>query len=703
MAPMNATRRRNQRPMEVGFRGPTKRKTDGFLSLRALRILTRFALALSCATNAWAQDQSRDLTERSLEDLMNIEVTSVSKKEQKLSRTAAAIFVITREDIRRSGATNIPDLLRMVPGMEIAQINNDTWAISARGLNQEFANELLVLVDGRNVYTPTFGGVFWDAVDVPLEDIERIEVIRGPGGSIWGANAVNGVVNIITQKASETKGALVSGAAGNLEDGLGILQYGSTLGKDTDIRFFAKYHDESSLTSLTGENGGDGWHALRGGFRADTVLSAKDALMTQGDIFLQREGGPVSILPSVTSPGPLNIEAQQNQSGGFFQFVWNHKFSDTSETSLNLSYTGYDIEDIIATLKEGRKTVSADFQDHIAWGSRNDVVWGGSYSYSNSHSIGNLSVSLTPPNRAIQVFSTFVQDEIALIPDRLFLTAGAKLEHNYYSGFGLMPSARVSYPFSKRQTVWAAVSRALRTPDSLDTGIRFNLGSSPGPGGTPILTSLFGNPHFKDESLVAYEFGYRTTLSDRVSIDLAAFYNDYDHQQTVEPAAPFPESQPAPAHIVMPSTYRNLARGEEHGIELAANWKLTSRWTLSPGCDFARIHLHTLPGSQDTQTVPETEGSDPHVHAQLRSHFELSRRIHWDTSAYFTGRLFFQKVPSYARLDTNLSWRLREKISLSVVGQNLLESHHLEFEEAIGGQGSTRIARSAYASLAWRF
>jgi iron complex outermembrane recepter protein len=681
---------------------PIKRKHVVSINRRA-RIVARASAMLvilaSVPLPAWPQS-APDLADRSLEDLMNVEVTSVSKKEQTLSRTAAAVFVITQEDIRRSGAINIPDLLRMVPGLDVAQIDANTWAISARGLNGQFSNELLVLLDGRNVYTPTFGGVFWDALDLPLENIERIEVIRGPGGTIWGANAVNGVINIITKKAADTKRTMVVAGGGNIDDGFGTVQYGGSAGKSTDYRVYTKYLNQDHFPGIEGQNGGDGWHVLRGGFRSDTELSPKDTLTVEGAMYSGREGDPTIFFPSVTSPGPVNIEMQVDVSGGYIQSVWNHVYSSRSDSSLRVSYDGYSRHDV---LREDRRTFSADFQHHFAWGSRQDVVWALGYGYSSSDTDGNLTFSLNPADLNTQLFSAFVQDEIALIPNRLYITAGTKLEHNYYTGFGLMPSARVTYSPSVHHMVWAAVSRALRTPASTDTASRTSLAGFTGTGGVPVLISLLGNPDFQNEQLIAYEAGYRTTLSNRFSIDFAASYNDYDNQRTTEPAAPFFESTPLPPHIVAPLTYKNLGYQEEHGFEVAANWKVTTHWTVSPGYDFERIHAHVSAASQDTVTALETEGSDPHVHAQLRSHFDLSRRLTWDASAYFTNRLLFQDVPAYTRLDTGLSWQWKEGISLSLVGQNLLKDHHLEFVDSVGATRSAEIKRSVYTKFTWLF
>ena len=647
----------------------------------------------------FSQNAPADLGNKSIEDLMNIEVTSVSRKEQKLSHTASAIFVITGEDIRHSGATNIPDLLRMAPGIDVAQINADTWAISARGLTKEFGNELLVMVDGRNVYTPTTGGVFWDVLDLPLENIERIEVIRGPGGSVWGANAVNGVINIITKKAGETPGVMVVAGGGNIDQGFATTQYGGKLGAKTQYRVYAKYFNQNHFPDESGQNGRDGWHMLRGGFRMDSQLSPKDTLMVQGDIYTGKEGFPTTQFPSVTSPALINVVSRVDLSGGLLQSVWNHTYSPRSDVSLLLSYDTYERGDL---LNEGRQTLDVEFQHHIAWDRRQDIVWGAGYRYSESQSDGSLSISLNPANINTHLFSAFIQDEISLVPDRVSLTVGTKLEHNYYTGFGVMPSARVSYTPTAHQALWAAVSRALRTPAENDAALRVNIAGFPGPGGVPVILAAVGNPNVKDEGSLSYEAGYRTALLSNLSIDVAAYYNHYDHQNTDEPGEPFFENTPPPGHLVFPITTQNLSYGETHGLEIAANWKINDRWTLAPGFEFERIHMHSSPGSQDVDTAPDTEGSDPHFRAQIRSHVSVTTRLSWDSSAYYVDRLIALDVPSYTRLDTGLAWRWSARWSFSVVGQNLLKDHHIEF-----GSGSaataTSIKRGGYAKLTFQY
>ncbi len=656
--------------------------------------LTFLLLSAACLA------QQTDLTDKSLEDLMNVKVTSVSKTEQTLSRTASAIFVITSEDIRRSGATNIPDLLRMVPGVDVAQVGANTWAISARGLNGRFSNELLVMVDGRNVYTPTFGGVFWDVLDLPLEDIERIEVIRGPGATIWGANAVNGVINIITRKAAETRGGMVVAGGGNLDQGFGTVQYGGGLGRRTDYRVYTKYFNQDHMPGLTSQNGADGWHLLRGGFRTDSSLSAKDTWMVQGDVYTGEERNPTSVFPSVTSPGAQAIDITVPLSGGFLHSAWDHVFSARSDTTLRISFDRYKRDDV---LMEQRKTFDIEFEHHFAWGARQDVVWGANYRHTDSDTHGDLGFSLNPAGVNMQLFSLFIQDEIALVPDKLYLTVGTKLDHNYYTGLNILPSARVAWTPNRHHMFWAAISKAERTPAETDTVSRINFAGFPDPGGTPTRAALVGNPRFADEGLTAYELGYRTTILEHLSIDLAAYYSHYDHQQTIEPATPFFETTPSPPHFVVPVTFQNLMHGEAHGFEMAVNWKPADRWTLSPGYAFEQIHMHLDPASHDTGSVLDAEGSSPVHSAQLRSHLNLMHGIAWDASAYFMDRLRSGAGPSYTRLDTGLTWRCTEGLAMSLVGQNLLKDRHLEFVDATGSVRSTLIKRSAYAKLTWKF
>ncbi|MHB8486483.1 MAG: TonB-dependent receptor plug domain-containing protein [Candidatus Acidiferrales bacterium] len=668
------------------------------------KVLARSCLSVAVAVvitiPAWPQETPKDLGNKSLEDLMNIEVTSVSKKEQKLSQIASAIFVITQDDIRRSGATNIPDLLRMVPGLDVAQINGSTWEISSRGFNAQYADKLLVLIDGRTVYSPLFSGVYWDVQDVPLEDIERIEVIRGPGATVWGANAVNGVINIITKSAKETQGGLVTAGGGTYEPGFGVAQYGGTVRQATTYRIFVKGFNYNSFPSLSGQDGHDGSDLLHGGFRVDSTLSKQDALTVQGDLYEGSEGETVNIA-TLTPPFGQVSTVSTSVSGGNVLGRWNHTFSPHSDTSVQVYFDRTQRNSILEG--EAVNTFDVDFEHHIGWGSRQDFVWGAGFRYISYATTGSLTVSFNPASQDFELFSSFVQDEITLKPDRLYLTIGAKLEHNDFSGFEFQPSARIAWNLNKEDTLWAGYARARRTPSPSDRGLRIGFTAFPGPGGLPVLLTILGSPNTVSENLDAFEAGYRAQLGPNVSLDISTFYNRYGDLQTLEPGVPFLELNPPPPHLNVPLVFSNQMHGESHGIEMAVNWKATNRWTLSPGYAFERIHLQTNPGSLDTTSVSTGEGNSPHIEAQLRSDLALPRRLEWNTSVYFVGRLPAEQVPSYTRLDTGMTWRASEHLALSIVGQNLLKDHHLEAHSSDQGELSGLIKRSAYVKLTWQF
>jgi iron complex outermembrane receptor protein len=660
----------------------------------------RLCLALFLFTASCLGQQS-DLADKSVEDLMNINVTSVSKKEQQMSQVAAAIFVITQEDIARSGGTNIPDLLRMVPGLDVAQINGSTWAISARGFNQQFANKLLVLVDGRAVYTPLFAGVNWDTVDVPLEDIDRIEVIRGPGATVWGANAVNGVINIITKKAADTPDALLTAIGGMPPEGIGLGQYGGRLGTHASYRVFTKYMNQNQLLGLTTEDAGDNRRLLHGGFRMDQSLSAKDSLTVEGDLYSGREGAMIEHIVSISPPDNETVARQANLSGGNVLGRWDHAFSNRSDTTLQFYFDKYTRSG--PEVREARDTFDFDFQHHLALGSRQDLIWGVGYRHSSDRTNGTIDEAFLPEDRSFQLFNSFLQDELTLKPNRLFLTVGVKLEHNDFSGFEVQPGARVAWTPNDRHTLWAAVSRASRTPSRTETAADINVAVFPGPGGTPAEVTLFGNPHLKSEDVVAYEVGYRARRGARVSVDVATFFNVYGHLANGEPGSPFVVVNPPPLRLVFPLIYGNKLHGTTEGTELAVNWKVMNRWRLTPGYSLLLMHLHADPATQDTTSAPYAEGSSPRHQAQMRSHVDVFRGFAWDTAVYFVERLPAQPVTSYTRLDTQLSWRLGERAAFSLVGENLLRDHHVESNATGTSVDSSRMKRSAYARITCHF
>jgi len=670
------------------------------------RVAKRVLILAGIALLAWpgvpaCSAQAPDLTRKSLEDLMNIEVTSVSKKEQKTSQAAAAIFVISREDVRHSGALNIPDLLRMVPGLDVTQIDAGKWAISARGFNGQYSNKLLVLVDGRTVYSPIFAGVFWDSQNVPLESIERIEVIRGPGAAVWGSNAVNGVINIITLSAGDTQGGHIDAGAGNASTGPEAIRYGGKARNLGAYRVSAEGFHVDALPTLTGVDGQDDWRLVHGGFRTDTTLSARDSLTTEGELY-QGNAGEIAYIPvSLMPPENANVALRDRYTGWNLLARWNHTISPDSATSLQVYFDRTSRGD--STYSIGLDTFDVDFQHHISLGARQDIVWGLGYRISSDDIDSDLRISATPQNRNTQLFSSFAQDEIAILPDRVHLSLSARLEHNDYTGFDLQPSARLVWTPDNRNSIWGAVSHADRTPARSDTDLRVNYLALPGPGNLAMLVSFFGNPNEKNEQLTAFETGYRTTLSSRLSLDSTVFYNRYHDLTSVEPEAMSLEASPAPTHLLMPSSFGNGLHGETHGIEAFANWKMATFWTLSPGYAFFSMHLHPFAGSQDTTSAAGTEGSTPDHQGQLRSSVSLPWNLHWNASAYFVNRLPALSIPSYTRFDTGLTWPVGERVSLSLVGQNLLKDFHPEFSGPDSSVQSGLMRRAAYGKITWSF
>ena len=510
-----------------------------------LKTLIAVLFAGGLLTQAYAQQGNQGLSSLTIEELMNIQVTSVSKTEEKLSRTASAIFVITQEDIRRSGATNIPDLLRMVPGLDVAQIDASTWAISARGFNQQSSDKLLVLIDGRTVYNPLFSGVNWDAQAIALENIDRIEVIRGPGASDWGANAVNGVISIITKRADQTQGGLVTGGGGSIEQGFGTVRYGGKLGNDGAYRISTNYSNRGHLLDLSGQNGEDTWDVLNADIRADKKLTAKDSLTTEVNGYGGAEGERVPTVTSISPPVNQVLNLRQDFSGWSIVSQWNHVFSPRSDTSLQIYFDRTDRDD--PTYGYGLNTVDIDFQHHFEWGARQNIVWGLGYRHLSDDTQATLRVAFTPADQTDQIFSSFVQDEIAIRPESLYLTLGAKLEHNNFTGFAAQPSLRIAWVANSRTMIWSSFSVAERTPSFADLDVRFTQLASPGPGGLPILVTVFGNPREKNENLYATELGVRREFGKRLSLDVTTFFNHYNQLRSTEPMPPFLESNASTA------------------------------------------------------------------------------------------------------------------------------------------------------------
>jgi len=652
-------------------------------------------MAALSALSMWAQQpKDYDLSQASLEDLMNIQVTSVSKKEQKLSKTGAAIFVITQEDIRRSGATNIPDVLRLAPGVDVARVDANQWAISIRGFNDQYANKVLVLIDGRSVYSPSFSGVYWDMQDVPLADIERIEIIRGPGGTVWGANAVNGVINIISKSAAATKGGLISAGAGSQDHADGLVQYGGQIGGDGAYRVFGRYFNTANSDYPDGREAADGWQGGHAGFRSDWNPSASDTLTVQGDFLKTEEGETITTLFSNALPLAETLNDAVNTTGGNILARWNHSLAKGSVMSLQVYY------DYTRNLAQGfldtEKTLDLDFQHHLALGSRNDVVWGlGTRFIAGNYGVGD-SLTILPHHRFDSLFSAFLQDQLKLT-NSLSLTMGSKFEHNDFTGFEYEPSVQLVWTPTGTQTLWMSAARAIREPSTFEDGLQDNAQSVP-VGSSFAVVRVFGNPSIQSEEMRDVEAGYRALANKRLSLDITAFGGLYRNLQYVTALAPFVESQQGVPYLVLPEEFVNGPQAHTYGAEFFANWSLTEHWRISPG--YSYFHIGIDGNSTGLYTPP---GASPNHQFQVRSLLDLPHHIEWDNTVGYVSQLAVGNIPQYARLDSRVGWRWGEGVELSVVGQNLFSPRHAEFSNAAYPTNYTLVERSVFAKVTWRF
>jgi iron complex outermembrane receptor protein len=631
---------------------------------------------------------SGNLEDLTLEQLVNVKVTSVSKEETDLFTSATAISVITQDDIRRNGFTSIPDALRLVPGMDLAQINASQWAVSSRGFNNQFADNLLVLIDGRSVYTPAFSGVVWEIQDLVMEDLDRIEVIRGPGAALWGDNAVNGVINIITKSARETQGALVSTSFGTDSQSITSLRYGGQLASNLYYRIFLKYESEDGFLNTTGNRMPDGWDALHGGARFDWEPNPNDRFTLQGDYLAANTGGTVQS-PLLTPPYVTNFSGATPQSDGNVVSRWTHDFSSSSQLTLQVYYDHY--VEAEAELKSTVDAYDLDLQHRFALGERQDIVWGAGFRDSENDSPPSFNLTFYPERSYTQIYNVFVQDDVTVVHDRFHVILGSKFEHDTYSGFELEPDGRLLWTPSEQQTVWTAVSRAVSTPSQLDEASRYNESAFPSAHG-PVLVSLFGNPNFQAEQLIAYELGYRLAPSPSWSFDLATYYNAYHGIEAYQMGAPYFETAPVP-HLVVPETAENLLSGDTYGAELSAQWKPVDYWRLA--ASYSWLHMRLEP-------VDATAGDSPQNQFQIRSYLDLARNFDFSSAVYYVSGLPDQNVASYVRLDLGLNWRVNNSWELGVFGQNLLDDGHVEF----GNYRTpvlTEIPRSIYAKITFRF
>ena len=642
-----------------------------------------------------AQDltASTALKRLSIEELMDIEVTSVSRTAETLSSAAAAVGVVTGEDIRRSGATTIPEALRGIPGLHVARRNSNSWAVSSRAFSSINSEKLLVLSDTRSIYTPLFSGVQWDLQDYLLRDIERIEVIRGPGASLWGSNAVNGVINITTRHARDTQGGLVSGTVGT-EEGGAAARYGGEFGESGFFRVFGQYSDRDA-TFYPGATSSDDWRIGHAGFRADWNASDSDALTLQADLYRANIGQLAPAVNIIGRPGPTgNLEV--HASGGNVLGRWRRQLGSNSDLQVRAYFDNTHRND--PSFHDDLDTFDLDVQHRFLLAARHEIVWGVNYRYTDNSNRGKLIFAVAPEQARDQLVSGFVQDQVAL-SDALQLTLGTKLEHNDFSGFEVQPSVRLAWDVAPRQNAWAAVSRAVRVPTRLERDVAIEI--TP-PGSNPRAV-LLGNDDFEAEELIAYELGYRWQPLDALAFDLALFHNRYEGLASLELGAP--TLDPGSGIVTFPVVNLNLTDARSRGAELLATFSPREDWRLV--ASYSYVSLDMQPHGQDANRGRFLEGTTPRHQFSLRSLLDLPGELQLDAHLRHSTQLDRQPeievgpgIDGYTELDVRLGWRASDRLELALVGQNLLHDHHTEFgTPAARGE----IERSVYGKVTWQF
>jgi iron complex outermembrane recepter protein len=671
------------------------------------KLLTVLAMTSVLATPpSWvvaaSSEDSSDLLNLSLQQLSDIEVTSVSKRSEKASQAAAAIYVITQEDIRRSGMQNVPELLRMVPGLQVARAGAQNWAITSRGFNGQFANKLLVLIDGRTVYSPVFAGVFWDVQNLLMEDIERIEVIRGPGATLWGANAVNGVINIITKNAKDTQGKLATASVGTQSRAKVGGRYGGNDG-DLSYRTYAQYLNNDEEKLLSGADAEDQWSNMQGGFRLDWNTSEKEQKTIQGDVYKGNEGARryLPVTAAISSNFEREVNDKDGVSGANILGRWKRELSKGSDVTFQTYYDLVNRENISG--KGHTQTVDMEFQHNLVLNARNDITWGLGYRYISSGFTNSFYIAYAPEDFNTNLFSGFIQDKVTLIPEELFFTFGTKLEHNGFSGLEYEPSARISWTPTSNQTIWAAASRAVHAKTQSDENLRLILAAIPTPSpfnaiADTTLLAAEGNAATKSEEVLAYELGYRIQPVDNVSVDVTGFVNQYRHLASlVLGSAEFRNDPLLGNYFYQPLISRNDNRGETHGFEAAATWEVNPKFKLSGGYTLFYSNLHIT-----GESLVTAKGTAPTQQFNMRSYMDLPHDLQLDTMLYVVDPLPGLGVRSYTRLDTRLGWIPTQGLDLSLIGQNLLERDHQEYSGFLY-QRAERIGRSVVARATARF
>jgi iron complex outermembrane receptor protein len=628
-------------------------------------LLAAAAWAAAAHTAVSAQSNAPpDLSSLSLEELGNVRISSVSRRSERLADAAAAVYVITRDEIRRSGYHTLPDILRLAPNLFVARQEAMTYGITARGFNSTTANKLLVLLDGRSVYTPLYSGVFWDAPDTLLEDIERIEVVSGPGGTLWGANAVNGVINVITRSARDTQGALVMAEGGN-EDQRAAARWGGRMGEDASVRVYGQTFRRDDTERPDGSLSHDDYRKTQAGFRIDGGERAGTYTL-QGDFY----EGSLDQLPAL---GP-----RKTMSGANLLGRWNRALADNGGLQVQ-AYYDHSRRDYPGQFAESLDTLDLDIQHNFAAGAKHRVLWGGGARYSRDEVTNSARIAFLPSQKTLSLFNVFAQDTIAL-SEELDLTLGARLERNNYTGWEFTPNVRLTWQPARNQTAWAALSRAVRTPSRLDRDFH-----SPG---TPPFTTLAGGPGFESEKLTALDIGYRAQPTPRFSYTIAAYRHDYDDLRSVESFTP----------TTLPVVIANGMKGRAWGVEAWASWQVADWWRLSAGANVMHRSLGFDAGSRDITGI-QAAGNDPRHQVLLRSSMNLAHAMDLDVNVRNVGSLPNPPVPSYTAVDLRWGWQASRSVELAVAAFNVTGRRHVEFGP-LTQRGE--VPRRVSVKLTWR-
>ena len=678
----------------------------GCTGLPAIALLISLSpLAQADAPQAGVPDQGGPaaLKKLSLEELSQLEVTSPSKEPTPALRSPVAIAVITGEDIRRSGATTIADALRLAPGVEVAQIDASKWAIGIRGFGTRLSRSVLVLIDGRTVYTPLFAGTYWEVQDTLLEDIDRIEVIRGPGGTIWGPNAVDGVINIITKSSRDTQGAYASAGGGSQEQGFFNSRFGGDNQHGLTYRVYGKGFTRGPEFHPDGDSFDD-WRGVQGGFRMDWTGGQRDQFTLQGDIYKQEDGEQVTV-STYTPPSNRNVDGYEDLSGGNVLFKWKRTFGSGNDLQVQAYYDRTDRRE--PNLGDDRDTADFDVLERTRLGSRQELLYGlGARVSAGRFDEVASGLVFAPFHRTDYLLSAFFEDDIDLAPGKLMLTLGSKLLRTNYTGVNGEPSVRLIWTPSGRQSLWASFTHALRTPSDAEDDFYLSsyLGSS---NGLPLFARFNANPQFAPEQLNAWETGYRRLIGKNLYFDLAAFYNHYHDLfsedvtggLSLQTTLPFPAPPLPSAYILLPAQFQNDLYGDTYGGEIAPAWRPSKFWSLRGSYSFLRLSLKQAPTRNIGLGAGSDQGSSPRHEVTIDSSFDLSKRLQLDLIYRYVSALPAQQVSAYSTGDFRIGYRLNHHLEISLAGANLMQPSHVEYVGDPGGPVAIR--RSVYASLSW--